>query len=104
VLRDAARTSRPWLPDARAGETPPRQIARVELAQAKSAASTTLAAGARDALAFRFPADTAQALAGLDPREQFAVEFVMPDDSVRTARFEVGDFAAGRAFLAMGSL
>lgn len=105
VLRDPARSSRPWLPDARTGEAPPRQIARVELAQAKSAASTSLApAGARDALAFRFPAEAARALTGLDPREQFAVEFVMADDSVRTARFEVGDFAAGRAFLALGAL
>jgi hypothetical protein len=28
-----------------------------------------------------------------------AVEFVMPDDTVRRAYVEVGDFAAGRAFL-----
>lgn len=105
VLRDTARSPRPWLPDARAGQTPPRHIARVQLAQAKSAADVTLApAGAKDALAFRFPADSARALAGLDPREQFAVEFVMADDSVRVARFEVGDFAAGRAFLALGAL
>jgi hypothetical protein len=28
-----------------------------------------------------------------------AVDFVMPDDSVRRADVEVGDFAPGRAFL-----
>jgi hypothetical protein len=49
--------------------------------------------------AFRFPPEAAQRLADLDPREAVAVEFVMPDDTVRRAYVEVGDFAAGRAFL-----
>jgi len=49
--------------------------------------------------AFRFPQDAAARLAQLDPRESIAVEFVMPDESVRRAYVEVGDFAAGRAFL-----
>jgi hypothetical protein len=49
--------------------------------------------------AFRFPQEAAERLARLDPRESIAVEFVMPDESVRRAYVEVGDFAAGRAFL-----
>jgi hypothetical protein len=51
--------------------------------------------------AFRFPAEAKAALAGLDPRETVAVEFLIPGDSgetVRTAYVEVGDFAAGEAF------
>ena len=42
------------------------------------------------------------ALAALDPREAVAIEFLIPSagaDQVRTAYIEVGDFAAGRAFL-----
>jgi hypothetical protein len=49
--------------------------------------------------AFRFPQEAAARLALLDPRESVAVEFVMPDGEVRRAYVEVGDFAAGRAFL-----
>ena len=40
-----------------------------------------------------------QALGELDPREAVAVEFLFSGDRVRTAYVEVGDFAAGRAFL-----
>ncbi len=49
--------------------------------------------------AFRFPADAARALANLDPRESVAVDFFFPGDKVRRLYVEVGDFAAGRAFL-----
>ena len=48
---------------------------------------------------FAFPAAAAQALEALDPREVVAVEFVYPDRPSERALFEVGDFAAGRAFL-----
>jgi hypothetical protein len=76
----------------------------VVLAAEAGPAGPGLASGRERALAFRFPAAAAEALAGLDPRERFAVEFLMPGDRVRTASFEVGDFAAGRAFLGLGSL
>ena len=46
----------------------------------------------------------AEALAALDPREPFALEFLFRDGSVARARFEAGDFAAGQAFLAMGAV
>jgi hypothetical protein len=52
-------------------------------------------------VAFRFPAAAQRAMAGLDPREAAAVEFLFAGDrdAVRRAYVEVGDFAAGRAFL-----
>jgi len=53
--------------------------------------------------AFRFPPEAAWALAALDPREAVAVEFLFPDDTTRRIYVEVGDFAAGRAFLQFAS-
>ena len=53
--------------------------------------------------AFRFPAEAAWALAALDPREAVAVDFLFPDDTSRRVYVEVGDFAAGRAFLQLAS-
>lgn len=52
--------------------------------------------------AWTFPADTLNALARLDPREPFVIEFLFRDDSVAKATFEAGDIAAARAFVAMG--
>jgi hypothetical protein len=52
-----------------------------------------------------FPAAAANALAALDPREAATVEFLFPSgqgERVEAASIEVGDFAAGRAFLAAG--
>jgi hypothetical protein len=43
----------------------------------------------------------ARELALLDPREAVAVEFLFPGDEVRRAYVEVGDFAAGKAFLTL---
>ena len=113
VMRDASLTSGPYL-DARQADIvgrlpidarlPPRSASRVFAAEAMAPAGA--AAGARHAgrLAFRFPAAAADALAGLDPREAVAVEFLFAGDggeSVRTAYVEVGDFAAARAFQAV---
>ena len=55
--------------------------------------------GAASGWAFRFPDAAALELAGLDPRESVAVDFLFPGDVTRRAYIEVGDFAAGRAFL-----
>ena len=52
-----------------------------------------------------FPPEAARALAVLDPRESVTMELVFPTrtgERVETALIEVGDFAAGRAFLAAG--
>ena len=102
VLRDPARVSRPWL--AGDGLVPVSARASLWATGVGPADQTLLAAGRRAGEAWRFPASAAAALERLDPRETFAVEFHFRDGSVATARFEAGDFAAGRAFLAMGSL
>jgi hypothetical protein len=105
VLRDGTRTLGPYL-DARAKaaplsrKLPPRGATRAFLAEARSEADAELLPkGSDDGWAFRFPVTAAQALAELDPREAVAVEFLFPGERVRTAYVEVGDFAAGRAFL-----
>lgn len=99
VLRDPTIAARPWL----SGTTPPAPQTRVIWAAANQAApSGLLAVGRADGQAWTFPAAAAQALAGLDPREVFAVEFVFRDGSVARSQFEAGDFPAARAFVAMG--
>ncbi len=113
VMRDLARSSEPYLNQVRAGSsaklplwarTPPRWASVVFAAEARSPADPSLAPpGAGSAMAFRFPASAAQAIAALDPREAITVELLYPaptGDVVRKAYVEVGDFAAGQAFLA----
>lgn len=101
-FRDAGRAPSPWLANAGAPQLPPAAALKTIFASEKSLAPAGLAQGAQAAVAFRFPATAALALDALDPRERFEIEFLFPGDRVRTAVFEVGDFAAGRAFLAMG--
>jgi len=108
VLRDGARTLGPYL-DTRGGgqplsrKLPPRGATRAFMAEARSEADDLLLPkGSDDGWAFRFPAAAAQALAELDPREAVAVEFLFPGGT-RTAYVEVGDFAAGRAFLQLAA-
>lgn len=99
VLRDTTIAPRPWL----SGTTPPAPQTRVIWAAAnQSAPASLLAASRTEGQAWSFPDSAAQALAGLDPREVFAVEFVFRDGSVARAQFEAGDFPAARAFVAMG--
>lgn len=102
VLRDPARVPRPWL--AGDGLVPASSRASLWATGVSPADLTLLAEGRRAGEAWRFPAATAEALERLDPRETFAVEFHFRDGSVATAKFEAGDFAAGRAFLAMGMI
>lgn len=105
VVRDPSRAARPWLARPGVSPTPPRGVSRAFLASARAPAEDgLLPEGARAGLAFRFPAAAAEAIAALDPREQFLVEFVFPDERVRAHRLEVGDFAAARAFVGMGEL
>jgi hypothetical protein len=110
LMRDSGRTLGPYLINARAGAAltgrlPPRSALKAYLAEARSPATPELLA--RDAKtgawAFRFPAQAAAALAGLDPREAVAVEFLFPGERTVTAYVEVGDFAAGQAFLRLAS-
>ena len=102
VLRDPVRVSRPWL--AGDGLAPVSARASLWATGVAPADQTLLAEGRTAGEAWRFPAAAAAALERLDPRETFAVEFHFRDGSVATAKFEAGDFAAGRAFLAMGML
>ncbi|MFI8681386.1 hypothetical protein ACIGFJ_03390 [Brevundimonas diminuta] len=100
VMRDAARSPRPWLGT---DGLPPEAARRAVFAAGSDLAPRDLlASGARAGVVWRFPDSAAEALAALDPREPFLIEFLFRDDSVATARFEAGDFAAARAFLAMG--
>ena len=102
VMRDREMTPRVWLTG---GALPPESVRRVFLAGwSHAAAPGLLTEEARQGEAWIFPAEAADALAQLDPRETFVIEFLFRDDSVAEARFEAGDFAAGRAFLAMGAI
>lgn len=115
IMRDPARAAQPYLDRRKsgakgriplAGRTPPPQATRAFAAEARSTASERLRpAGSKSAILFRFPMRAADALDSLDPREAVAVEFVFAGsagDQVRRAYVEVGDFAAGRAFLQVG--
>jgi len=115
VMRDPALAGAPFLDprtaDARgriplSGRLPPRSATRAFSATGRAPAGREiLPAGTAGAWVLRFPATAEAFLAGLDPRESVAVEFVFAGragDQVRTAYVEVGDFAAGRAFLAAG--
>ena len=102
VMRDRVQAPRVWLTG---GGLPPESARRVFFAaSSRAAASGLLTEGARQGEAWTFSSEAADALAQLDPRESFVIEFLFRDDSVASARFEAGDFAAGRAFLAMGSV
>ncbi|WP_082554766.1 MULTISPECIES: hypothetical protein [unclassified Caulobacter] len=108
VVRDTLRTQGPYL-NARnakglAANAAPRNASRVFGAETRDAAPPTLLpTGAKTGLSFRFPREAADAMSRLDPREAATVEFVFTSrtgvDVVRRAYVEVGDFAAGRAFL-----
>jgi hypothetical protein len=111
VVRDTGRAPEPFLNIIKASSDghiplsarmPPAFATRDFFPQARGDADRTLLpAGAASAVAFRFPAAASDALARLDPRESVAVEFLFSSGQpVRTAYVEVGDFAAGRAFLA----
>ena len=115
VLRDTSTTQGPYL-DTRgqplatlplARRLPPASARSVYAAEARSPAGLDLMPkDMKSAWAFRFPASAGYALAQLDPREAVAVEFLFAagqGESVRRAYVEVGDFAAGRAFLQIAS-
>lgn len=102
VFRDDASAPRAWL--AGEGLAPASWRASVWATGVSAADPALLAEGRRSGEAWRFPASAADRLARLDPRETFLVEFHFRDGSVAAARFEAGDFAAGRAFMAMGAL
>lgn len=113
LLRDGTRSSQPYLDRWGAGSTarlplarrlPPGSALKAYQASARSpAGQDLLPRDAKSGWAFRFPDAAAIELGRLDPREAVAVEFLFPGDIVRRAYVEVGDFAAGRAFLQVAS-
>ena len=104
-LRDSARAGAPYLRGPLlASRLPPAAALKSYLAEARSpAGADLLPKDARGGWAFRFPPAAISALASLDPREAARIEFLFPDGSSATAYVEVGDFAAGRAFLQVAS-
>ena len=104
VFRDVSRTAGPYLSGGPrqplATKLPPRASTKMFMAEARGAAEAELLPkGSGEAWAFRFPTAAVAALSDLDPREAVAIEYLFSGDRVRTAYVEVGDFAAGRAFL-----
>lgn len=114
VLRDAARAAQPYLARYGTGATaglplasrlPPPLAQKAYAAAARAPSDAELlphlasGKGAASGWAFRFPDAAAQDLAALDPREAVAVDFLFSGGATRRAYVEVGDFAAGRAFI-----
>jgi hypothetical protein len=102
LVRHLIRAPLPTVTGDLSGRGPAAGAARVFAAEAASEAPRTLLKVRGEGTVFRFPAAAADALGQLDPREAVAVEFALADGRRRTAWFEVGDFAAGRVFVAAG--
>lgn len=101
VMRDVRLVAQPYIGGASLAQRLPPTSLRGVMAEARSPAGEDLRpAGVKGGWAFRFPAHMAAEMARLDPREAVAIDFLLPGDKVRRAHIEVGDFAAGRAFLA----
>jgi hypothetical protein len=103
VMRDGARFPNPWI-GARPTLAPEAQRRAAWASGTATADAGLLQPGRKSGEIWTFPEEAAALLAGLDPREAFAVEFVFRDGSVARADFEVGDLAAAEAFLGMGPL
>jgi len=112
VIRDKTRAARPYLDQRTArpggkiplsGRVTPRGATEAFLAEAKFAPDPLIRpANKNAAIGYRFPPAAARAIASLDPREAIEIEFIFSSGGnyqVRKAYIEVGDFAAGRAFL-----
>lgn len=102
VVRNPQVLPRPWL----VGQgMPPASVQTGFFATStKAAPKTLLQTDQRQGEQWLFSAEAIEAVSRLDPRETVSIEFLFRDDSVAVAQFEVGDFAAGRAFLAMGPI
>lgn len=112
LIRDPGRAPKPYLDVRRLGATagvplkariPPRAMSLVFPASTRAPADRRLlATGQTSALAFGFPLAAVDAIGRLDPREAITVEFLYSGPAgnwARQAYIEVGDFAAGQAFL-----
>lgn len=105
VMRDPALASRPWMTGAGRAVLPPENARQaVWSAGTAPAEASLLATGQSQGETWTFPATGGDRLSRLDPREPFLIEFLFRDGSVATATFEAGDFAAARAFVALGTV
>lgn len=102
IVRDPERAGTAWLAQPGTHETPPLFASRAFLSGRGHAVPETLSADGGKL--FRFSTAAADAIGALDPRERFAVELVRANGESRSVTLGVGDFAAARAFLAMGTL
>lgn len=114
VMRDPSKAAKPYLDFRRAttgrplplgGRITPRSATRTYLAEARLTPDPLLVPPkTRGAIGYRFPVAAARAMSELDPREAVEVEFLFASrsgqDVVRRGYVEIGDFAAGQAFLA----
>jgi hypothetical protein len=112
VTRDTAIAPRPFLGGRGPGTAqaplstriPPQSQRDSHIAEARFDPDQSIRPqGKAPSVAYRFSTDAARALTRLDPREAVAIEFYFSTPSgseVRRAYIEVGDFAAGVAFLA----
>ena len=102
IVREPARAPTAWLARPGMSETPPLYVSRAYMAGRGHPVPETLSeTGGK---LFRFSTAAADAIQILDPRERFAVELVRSDGHSRVVTLGAGDFAAARAFLAMGTL
>ncbi len=105
VMRDPALAARPWLTAQGRAVLPPASARQTVWSAGTAAApATLLATGKTQGEVWTFPPSGGDRLSRLDPREPFLIEFLFRDGSVATATFEAGDFAAARAFVAMGTV
>lgn len=107
-IRDAGKDRHPDLRGRSLPErTPGMATSKVLWASSREPAPPALTpGGVEGGRLWRLPAEASAALAGLDPREAVAVEFVYAAkdrEVVRPVLFEAGDFAAGLAFLQAGA-
>ncbi len=107
IVRDPAKAPEAYI-DPRigslAGRVSPVSVTRSFFAQSRATAPITLSPnGSAKAAMFSFPPAAAKALERLDPREAVTIQLVYSGrggERTSSALVEVGDFAAGRAFLA----
>ncbi len=105
VMRDPALAARPWLTSGGAAVLPPEAARRTAWsAGVAAAAGGLLATGRTQGETWTFAPAAGDQLARLDPREPFVLEFLFRDGSIASAAFEAGDFAAARAFVALGTV
>lgn len=109
VVRDTVKFTAPYVGPGRKdlnARAAPRAASTAILAADRSAApAALLPQGVAMGAAFRFPARAITAIEALDPREALVLELVYPardGERVERVPMEVGDFAAGRAFLVTG--